>query len=69
MYLQKEPDNSVELQLALLAQMVNNALGGKMKFKEALITRKYDKSYNSEPTSAETIKNVFSVFGTADNML
>jgi hypothetical protein len=60
-YFALEPDNSVEIQLALLAQIVNNALGGKLKIKDALITRQEttNKEMPTAPTS-DQIKSVFS---------
>ena len=37
-YLSLEPANSVEIQTALVAQVANNAMGGKAKLKDMLIT-------------------------------
>ena len=37
-YLSLEPANSVEIQSALIAQVANNAMGGKAKLKDMLIT-------------------------------
>ena len=47
-YLSLEPHNSMEIQTALVAQVANNAMGGKAKLKDMLIT-----SYNGEPKSPE----------------
>lgn len=37
-YLALEPANGVEIQTALVAQVANNAMGGKAKLKDMLIT-------------------------------
>lgn len=37
-YLSLEPSNSIEIQSALIAQVANNAMGGKAKLKDMLIT-------------------------------
>ena len=39
-YLLEEPPNSVEIQTALVAQVANNAMGGKATLEDMLITRK-----------------------------
>ena len=39
-YLSEEPPNSIEIQTALVAQVANNAMGGKATLEDMLITRK-----------------------------
>ena len=51
MYLSLEPHNGVEVQTALVAQVVNNANGGKAKLKDMLVT-----SYESNKT--ETVEEM-----------
>lgn len=46
-YLSLEPDNSSEIQMALVAQVANNAMGGKASLKDMLITR------HSKPKTVE----------------
>lgn len=50
-YLNLEPHNGVEVQTALVAQVANNAMGGKAKLKDMLIT-----SYDSN--KKETVEDM-----------
>lgn len=43
LYLSLEPHNSVEIQTALVAQVANNAMGGKAKLEDMLITQHREK--------------------------
>lgn len=53
-YLSVEPTNSVEIQSALVAQVANNAMGGKAKLADMLITSHQS---NKENTTDDTIAN------------
>lgn len=63
-YLAEEPANSIEIQLALLSQLVSSFGGGKHKITDFLITQYDEKKHKAtEPTftSEEEIIRVFSL--------
>lgn len=63
-YLAEEPANSVEIQSALIAQVANNAMGGKATLEDMLITyHKKEESieeFVAKRPSAQEIKLMFS---------
>lgn len=65
-YLSIEPANSVEIQTALVAQVANNAMGGKAKLTDMLITQhRKEKTIESEVAKrpdAKTVDFIFSAF-------
>jgi len=65
-YLSLEPHNSVEIQTALVAQVANNAMGGKASLKDMLITQ-YSKQKTVEDEIASrpddnAVKLAFGIF-------
>lgn len=61
-YFADEPDNSVEIQLALLANMVSSAFGGKGKLEDFLITRALSNTKKADiedQISPDEVKNKF----------
>lgn len=62
-YLAHEPHNSTEIQLALIAQIANNSMGGKLKLDEALITSyKPPKQLKDSTITNEQVLAVFNGF-------
>ena len=67
-YLSLEPSNSVEIQTALVAQVANNAMGGKASLQDMLITShaaKKEKTIDdmvSERPSDNEIRLAFQAF-------
>jgi hypothetical protein len=62
-YLAKEPVNSIEAQLALVAQVSANSFGGKAKFDDMFFTNyKVTPKVNTEakPMSVSSIRSKFS---------
>lgn len=61
-YFQEEPSNSIEIQLALLAQMVSSFGGGKHKIQDFLITQYVEKKKpTQEFASEDDVKAMFSL--------
>lgn len=62
LYFSDEPDNSIEIQLALIANMVSSAFGGKGKLEDFLLTRASNISKKADienQLSPDEVKNRF----------
>lgn len=61
-YFQEEPSNSIEIQLALLAQMVSSFGGGKHKIEDFLVTQYKEKVKAKDSFASEDdVKAMFSL--------
>jgi hypothetical protein len=56
-YLALEPYNSVEIQLALVSTVANNAMGGKAKLEDMLITQRNIDDKDEDVTSTRPTTN------------
>lgn len=65
-YLQLEPYNSIEIQSALIAQVANNAMGGKAKLSDMLITQHVKEKTIEEVVASRpddnAVKLAFAIF-------
>jgi hypothetical protein len=61
-YFREEPSNSIEIQLALLAQMVSSFGKGKHKLQDFLITQYVEKKNTTQEFASEDdVKAIFSL--------